>query len=65
MTRINFKGFFGFTQPGFEPVHSGLEPTIFELPDPPEREAGTLLIRPPRLVHMETNLRYHLKDLQF
>ena len=49
MTSLNFE-VFGFTRPGFEPVGSGLEPMTFGFPNLPEREAGALLIQPPRLV---------------
>ena len=49
MTHINFK-VIGLTQPGFKPTGSELEPAIFRFPDLPGREAGTLLIWPPRLV---------------
>ena len=49
MTSINVK-VIGLTRSEIEPAGSGLEPAIFRFPDLPAREAGALLIRPPRLV---------------
>ena len=41
MTSINYK-VNDSTQPGFENVKSGFEPTNFRFPDLPEQEAGSL-----------------------
>ena len=49
MTSTNFK-VIGLTRPGFECMRSRFEPARFGFPDFPEREAGTLLIQPTRLV---------------
>ena len=56
MTSINFK-MIGLTQSEIESVGSGLEPAIFGIRDLPAREAGALLIRPPRLVSLEYIMR--------
>ena len=49
MTSINLK-VIGLIRPEIESTGSGLEPAIFGFPDLRAREAGALLIRPPRLV---------------
>ena len=53
MTSINFK-VIGLTRPGFENCEVWIRSCVFGFPNLPEQEADALLIRPPRLVQVQS-----------